>query len=98
MSEERSFNNVSHISISKTSKGYIVRIDRKEVLEYSKATNFEWRISDGVMPSFSHMYFGEEGGPNNTFGFNITFCAPCDIRISNPDARCYIHIEKTRSA
>jgi hypothetical protein len=93
MNTEKVFKNVKDISITKSKNGNTVRIDNNQAIELSKATNFEWRVTDDCMPAFTHMYFGNETN-NDEFNFNISFQVPYDVRIGHPDARCYGHLEK----
>jgi hypothetical protein len=94
MNSEKVFKDVKEISLSKNTNGYAVTINKKPVMELNKATNFEWRVTEGCAPAFTHLYFGNETN-NDEFSFNISFNVPYDIRISNPDARCYIYITQS---
>jgi len=96
MNNENVFNNVKDISISRLKKGYSIQIGNHNVLEYPDASNFEWRIAQGMSPSLYHMYFGNETGDKHEFNFHITFNEPCDVRVSNGHPRCYIHIENAK--
>lgn len=96
MNNENVYQNVKDISISRLKKGYSVRIGREDALEFPDATNFEWRIAEGMSPSLYHMYFGNETGDMDEFNFSINFNEPCKVRVSNGHPRCYMHIERTK--
>jgi len=92
MNNENVFNSVKDISIARMIKGYSVKIGNHDKLEYPDASNFEWRIAQGMSPSLYHMYFGNETGDKHEFNFHITFNEPCEVKVSNGHPRCYIHI------
>lgn len=84
--------NVKSLFINKHEKGYIIEIEKKKI-HVRMATNFEWRMEKPV--EIIHMYFGNETGKLEDFSFNISFNIPCNVKVSNPDGRCYLYISRT---
>ncbi len=96
LNHEESFTNVKDISISRLEKGYTITIN-KETINLSNASNFEWRITPGLLPTLHHMYFGNETGDEHELNLNITFNEPCNVRLSNGHPRCYVHVERAKA-
>lgn len=100
---EKTLDNVRALFVEKNRKGYTIKAEVGEILpnhriiRVPKATNFEWRIERGHPVKITHLYFGAETGRFRDFSFNISFEAPCRVRISNPDARCYLYLEQIKA-
>lgn len=82
--------NIKSLTIKKAKKGYFIKSGRN-MIHLPDATNFEWRIKNPV--EIKHMYFGTETGKFRDLSFNVTFNEATTLKISNPDARCYIYID-----
>jgi len=80
---------VAHIMCTKEPRGYKITIGQEDIY-LPLATNFEWRMSKPV--SVNHMYFGNETGKSRDISFDIDFEKPCNVRIQNVDARCYMYV------
>jgi hypothetical protein len=91
---DKIFRDVKNISLSRVENGYDIAINNRHAVRVLHVANFEWRAADGAAPAFTRIYFGNESGGNNECKFSITFDVAHDVRISNPDARCYIYIGK----
>ncbi len=84
---------VTDIHILKKDYGYRFRADMGQSILLAGVTNFVWRIAPGLSAPVSQLYMGSESGDMEQFVLHAQFGAPCRVRISNPDARCYLYIE-----
>jgi len=88
---EAAFENVSSFSITKEKQGYSFHTGG-QTLELPDATNFEWRCEKPV--AISHLYHGSETGSGDDRQLRVQLERPCVVKVSCPDARCYVYIEK----
>lgn len=86
---EEILKNIKNISCQKVDKGWIIQAGQCEI-SVPLATNFEFRMEKPIQ--IRHIYFGTETGKFKDLLFNISFSVPCKVRISNPDARCYLYV------
>ncbi len=84
---------VTDIHILKKDYGYQFRAGMGQSILLAGVTNFEWRIAPGLAAPVTRLYMGSESGDMERFVLHVQFGAPCTVRISNPDARCYLYIE-----
>ena len=83
---------VTDIHILKKDYWYSFRAGMGRSIPLSDVTNFEWRIEPGFAAPITHLYMGTESGDMDEYALHARFGAPCTVRISNPDARCYLYI------
>lgn len=93
--KEDSFENVTDLQIAKEENGYKIVVNNESIIKVPIATNFEWRMDGPV--EISHIYFGSETGLFKDICFKASFSIPCKVRISIPDARCYIYIKMVKN-
>jgi len=83
---------VTDIHILKKEYGYRLRAGMGQSILLAGVTNFEWRVTQGFPAPLTRLYAGSESGDMEEFVLHAQFGAPCTVRISNPDARCYLYI------
>ncbi len=83
---------VTDIHILKKEYGYRLRAGMGQSILLAGVTSFEWRMAPGFTAPLSRLYMGSESGDMEECVLHARFGAPCTVRISNPDARCYLYM------
>lgn len=88
---EQHFNLAREIAVEKRAGGLVAIVDGREY-QVPIATNFEFRMAEPV--PVSHAYVGTETIEDTSLRVSLSFSDPCYVRMSAPDARCYIYVQK----